>query len=112
MSYFYSHIIEIDSLTSDLESINLSATQKKHLGLLIDSSLQGLVLNAIFNELSLSDRKILINMLRDETAKEAIMEFLSSRVEDVETKIRQIALKLKEELHADVKEAHLRVSAG
>lgn len=111
MNYFYSDYSEIHSITLSLEEMNLSEGQKKHLSFLIDSSLQSLVLDAILSELTFSDRKILVNMLRDERSKEEIMEFLKNRVEDVEEKIKKVALKLKEELHRDIKEAHLRVSS-
>lgn len=104
MKYFYTHLIEIESLALKLDELDLSKEEKLHLAKLVDSSLHHTILDAIFSHLSDSDKRVLVNHL-DENDHEKIWEFLQGRIDNVEEKIKKAADDLKIELHKDLKEA-------
>ena len=104
MKYFYSHLIEIESVTSELDKLDLSEEQKIHLASLIDSSLHHTILDAILSELSPSDKRVFLNHLQEDDHSK-IWQFLNEKVNSIEDKIKKAADGLKNELHEDLKEA-------
>lgn len=104
MKNFYSHIVEIESLTVELDALDLSPEQKKELAELLDSSLHHTILNAIFSELPDQDKRVLLEHLVDED-HEKIWEHLNSKVDNIEEKIKSAADSLKQKLREDIREA-------
>lgn len=104
MKYFFSHLIEIESIVLELDKLNLSLEQKTHLSNLIDSSLHHTVLDAVLSELSLSDKRVFLNHLKNEDESK-IWQFLNEKVDDIEGKIKKVAEDLKAEIHHDLKGA-------
>lgn len=104
MKNFYSHIIEIESLTVELDELELSPEQKKHLAELLDSSLHHTILNAVFSELSESDKRSFLEYLVEEDHAK-IWDHLNDKVENIEEKIKAAAESLKQKLREDIAEA-------
>ncbi|MFH0937120.1 MAG: hypothetical protein V1808_02420 [Candidatus Daviesbacteria bacterium] len=105
MAHFYSHLIEIEEITIKLEEMNLSNEQKLHLASLLDSTIHHTVLDLILSKLSEEDRKDFLRQLENDSEDKKIMEFLSVKVENIEEEIKEVAKKLKKELHEDIEEA-------
>lgn len=101
---FYSHLIEVESLIVELDKLDLSSEQKIHLTQLIDSSLHHTVLDAILSELSEEDKIVFMKYL-EENDHGKIWQFLNSKVDNIEDKIKNAAEELKKELHEDLKKA-------
>lgn len=108
MRYFYSYLIEIESLIGALDELNLEDHHKHNLAALIDSSLHYTILDAILSELSEEDKKSFLERLSKEPESLGLMDFLNSRVDKIEDKIKSSAKQLKEQLHKEIKEARLR----
>lgn len=108
---FYSHLIEIETLTTELDQLEMSDGEKAHLATLIDSSLHHTVLDAILSELSEEDKKVFMKHLSSEDHGK-VWELLNEKVEDVEGKIKKSADELKTQLHKDVREAKIHVKKG
>lgn len=104
MTFFYSHLIEIESVIMELDKMDLNPEQKLHLAQLLDSSLHHTILDAIFSELSQEDKKVFASHLQ-EGKHDKIWKFLQEKVDNVEDKIKKTAGDLKEQLHKDLKEA-------
>ncbi len=104
MKYFYSHLIQIESIIVELDKMDLNQEQKDHLANLIDSSLHHTVLDAVLSELSPSDKKVFINHLKEDDQSK-IWEFLNGRVDNIEDKVKDAAGDLKSKLHKDLAEA-------
>ena len=100
--YFYSDLIEIDSIVTALDELELTDEEKVHLLGIIDSSLHHAILDAVLSELSEHDKKIFLDHMTNEE-NEKIWKFLNSKVDSIEEKIKKTALDLKEELHKDIK---------
>lgn len=103
MKYFYSHLIEIESILVELDKLDLKDEQKVHLTSLIDSSLHHTILDAILSQLSDSDKRVFMSHVTNKKEKE-IWELLNSRVDKVEEKIKKAAQELKTKMHEDIKE--------
>lgn len=104
MSFFYSHLIEIQSVVMELDKLDLSSDQKTQLTGLIDSSLHHTILDAVLSELTPTDKKVFLNHLKADD-KNKIWQFLNTKVENIEDKIKKAAEQLKVQLHEDLKEA-------
>lgn len=104
MKKFYSHLVEIESLTVELDKISLAEHEKHELAKLIDSNIHNVVMDAIFSKLSESDKR---NFAIIASSKDhgKIWEFLKSKTEDIEDEIKKAAYDIKEKLHKDIKEA-------
>lgn len=101
---FYTHLIEIESVTSELDKLDLSQEQKIHLTGLIDSSLHHTILDAVLSELSDSEKKVFLNHLKEDDHSK-IWKFLNEKVDNIEEKIKRAAGDLKSEIYKDLKEA-------
>ncbi len=104
MRYFFSHLIEFDSIIIELDKLRLSSEQKQHLANLIDSSLYHTVLDAVLSELPPSDKRVFLNHLK-ENDHSKIWQFLNGKIDNIEEKIKKTADDLKLELHKDIKKA-------
>ena len=61
--YFYSHIVDIESIIGELDGLDLSENERTHLITLFDSSIHHAVLDAILSELSGEDKKLFLRHL-------------------------------------------------
>ncbi len=105
MKYFYSHLIEIESIITELDKMGLSKEEKIHLAKLLDANLHQTILDAILSELSDQDKRAFMQHMTEGNHGK-IWQFLNEKATGIEDKIKTVAKKLKEELHDDIKEAH------
>lgn len=101
---FYAHLVEIDSVVEELDKMNLTEEEKMHLASLLDSSLHHTVLDAIFAQLSESDKRIFARHVNVGDHDE-IWKFLNEKVDNVEDKIKNAAEDLKKKLHEDIRKS-------
>lgn len=102
--HFYSHIVELDSVLFELNKLDISATEKRHLVELVDSNLHQAILEEILSHLTGEEKKAFLEHMAEEKYSD-IWQLLEKRIDHVEDKIQQIAKEVKEELHEDIKEA-------
>lgn len=103
-TFFYSHLIEIESLIVEFDNLELSKEQKTHLADLIDSSLHHTVLDAVLSQLSPEDKRVFLIHLKEDD-RDKIWKFLNEKIDKVEDKIKEAADDLKSEIKNDLKEA-------
>lgn len=101
MNYFYSHLIEIDSVILALSELEISAEEKKKLEKLAHDQVREVIMDAILNELSEKDKRIFLANVRYEN-NEKIWKHLNEKVERIEEKIMMAAEDLKHDLHKDI----------
>ncbi len=103
MSKFYSHLVQIDSLIVELDSMDFSESEKHQLAKLIDSNLHHTILDAILSELPEADKKIFLEHLNNED-HDKIWQLLNEKVENIEAKIKKAAEDLKQDMRQDIEE--------
>lgn len=104
MKYFYSHIIEIDALVIELDSMNLSKDEKQNLAKLIDANVHNHVLDVVLSELSEEDKQLFLKYLNLDDHEKS-WEYLQSKIDKVEGKIKKTVEDLKVEMNRDIRES-------
>lgn len=102
MAYFYSHLIEIDTLTMNLGELDLTDDQRKHLAALVDSTIHQEILDLVLEKLSSEDKKAFVQRIKNDPHNKELMTFLQSKVDNIEEEIKKTAERLKKELHEDI----------
>lgn len=101
--HFYSHLIEIESISVELDTLDLSSEEKKELLELLESSMHQSVLDEILSSLKHEDKKTFLTHLASNNHQE-IWKHLVSTVIDVEKKIQSAAQTLVSEFKRDIYE--------
>lgn len=104
MKYFYTHLIEIESVSMELDKLDLSGEQKKHLANLIDSSIHHSILDVVMSELSPQDKRVFLQVCKEDDHSK-LWKFLNEKIDNIEEKIKKCADDLKLQLHKDLREA-------
>lgn len=100
--HFYSNIVSVEEVVSDLDLLNLTRGEKKELADLAHLNLHTAIVDAVLSELTDSDKKIFLELLaRDEHEK--IWKHLNEKVEEIEEKITTAGDQVKKELRGDIK---------
>lgn len=105
MAYFYSHLVEIETITQKLDELDMTPSQRKHLAGLIDSTIHQEVLDIIFDRLNDTDKLLFIESLKKDPTNPEIMKLLNEKAGDIEDEIKKTVAKIKQELHEDVETA-------
>lgn len=111
MRYFYSEIIEIESVITSLDELDLTGEQKTHLAHLLDSTVHHTVLDAAFSCLSPEDKLVFGEKVKSDPADKTLLAFLNERVDNIEEEMVKAVEQLKQELQKDIKEAK-RIKKG
>lgn len=100
--YFYSHLVDVDSLLPDLASLTLSDSEKKELLELAHIHVHQTVMDAILSQLNGTNKKRFMELVAmgDD---EKIWSHLNKKVEKIEEKITNAADSVKAELKEDIK---------
>lgn len=104
MHYFYSHLIKTESITAELDGLDLSDRERLELASLIDSTLDQVILDEIFSQINHQEKIILLEHLKHRD-DDQIWGLLRSRIEGIEGRIKRVAEELTEELKKDIWQA-------
>lgn len=104
MKRFYTHLIEYESILVELDKLELSDDEKRHLAALIDENLHHKILDAVLSELSEEDKKTFL-LYHHHNEHDKLWKLLNEKVDKIEDKIKKAADDLKEEMRKDIKES-------
>lgn len=107
MKYFFSEYLSLESLLEQLRDMDFSEEERHHLASLIDSSLHHAILDEVLSNLSEGDKKLFLKMLEEDQEGDKLKEFLESKIDNIEDKIKKVSDDLVEEMHKDIGEASL-----
>ncbi|HSX40077.1 MAG TPA: hypothetical protein VLF68_00530 [Candidatus Saccharimonadales bacterium] len=100
---FYHHIVSSQSLTLELESLELSQNEKDHLSKIAESSLHYTVLDIVLTSLPDEDKKTFLKHAASDD-HEKTWKFVKDKVENAQEKIKNAAESLKKELQKDIED--------
>lgn len=103
MSYFYAHIVNPDDLAKEIEVLDVSAEDRAHLFMVVQSTLHHRVIDALLEELHDDHKHIFLTHIVEEN-HEGVWRVLNEHVDGAEDKIRQTYEWLRAELMADIHE--------
>lgn len=101
---FYAHLVQIETLHIEIDSMDLTEEEKNDLKNLINSNFHHSILDTVLSELQEEDKKKFLEHFTSDD-HEKIWEHLKSKTAGIEEKIKSKAEKLKEEFLKDIKEA-------
>jgi hypothetical protein len=101
--HFYSHIVETESLFMEIDSLEISDSERLHLKNLAESHIHHSILDSILSSLSQEDKKEFLKRINTKR-QEHIWKFLNEKFEDAEELIINSANKIKSELLGDIRE--------
>src|SRR5258708_37258946 len=84
MKYFYSHLIEVENLTVELDGLELSDSEKKHLAGLADDTFHTAILDAILSKLPENQRRQLLEHVGLEK-HDKVWQILNEHINEVES---------------------------
>lgn len=101
--HFYSHVIETSIISLELGGMSLTQEERVHLSNLAEVQLNHVIIDTILSELSEEDKKVFLHHLSFDN-HDKIWDFLNSKVQNIQEKIKKAAEDFKKELHRDIKE--------
>lgn len=103
--HFYSHLVEIDTVVTELDVLDLNAEEKHELVKIMETTIHHVVLNTVMAELSEEDKKQCLEHLAGNNHSE-LWKMLTEKVPEVHDKIKKSVHKVKREMSEDIKETH------
>lgn len=105
MAYFFYKIINIEFLLEELHTLKLEDKHKHHLAAILDSCFYHVILDEILTHLNEEDKKLFLKKVNEDPGSHGLLEFLNSRVEGIEEKIKKAADELISRMYKDIKVA-------
>jgi len=102
--FFYSHLIDIESLEEDLGTLKLTKGEKKELMDLAHIHIHQAVIDTVLSQLGEEDKKKFLEHLTF-GEDEKIWKHLEDKVKNIEDKIKSAAEQIKKELKTDIQKA-------
>lgn len=104
MKHFYSHIIEVETIYTILDVMDLENHEKQELIVIVESTVHHTIMDTVLSELSEKDKKIFLQHVSKKDHYK-VWNHLKENIENVEHKINRAVNLLLQELHIDVEEA-------
>jgi len=99
--YFYSHIIEIDTLIIEIKKLDFPEPEKNNLVTLVDNTIYHKVIDVVLSELGEEDKQLFLKLLAQDQHKD-IWDHLKDKVIDIEDKIKTAVNELIEDFRKDL----------
>lgn len=100
--HFFSHLVEVQILESEIDSFELPDAEKDELKHLVHENIYHSVLDAILSEMTEEDKKVFLSHLVSDDQNQ-IWGFVNKKVLFIEDKIKKAADEITTEIHKDVK---------
>jgi hypothetical protein len=105
--HFYTHLVDIESISVKLEGLNLSEKEKEHLLNLINTNVHAVVLDTVLSHIPKEDKKHFLTVL-EKNEHEKIWDFLHKRSVNLPEKIKKNTKSLLLEFEKDIEEQKLK----
>lgn len=103
MKHFYTHLVNIESITIKLNGLKLSQKEKEHLLTLIHTNIHAVVLDTVLSHIPRDDKKHFLTTL-EKGDHDKIWEFLNKRSVNMREIIKKSTKSLIQEMEKDIDE--------
>lgn len=103
-NHFYSHLIEIDSLTQELSALNLKKHEQNELLSIVRVHVHHVAVDTILSELSEDQKTNFLNHLQN-GKHDKTWRHINNHIDNAEVKIKKAVDKLLLELRGDIKDS-------
>lgn len=101
--HFYTHLIEIDTIYTELESLPMHNHEKKELIEIVHSTIHHVVIDTVMTDLPEEDKKMFLSHIHAED-HDSVWKLLKTKTHESEKKIKQAIQTLQKELLQDISE--------
>lgn len=101
--HFYTHIIETETISIELDTLNLKAEEKEHLERLVESQIHHAVVDTVLTQLPEDDKKTFLEHVHTKNY-EKVWKLLHAKIDDAEEKIKKSAREITTELLKDIRQ--------
>lgn len=101
--HFYTHLIEIDTIYTELETLPIHKHEKDELVEIVHSTIHHVVIDTVLSELPEEDKKTFLSHVHAEDHT-SIWNLLKEKIDQSESKIQKAVDRLKQEFHQDIDE--------
>jgi len=105
MKHFYTHIIDLNDLHTELQILDLTDDEKNHLIVVIESSLHHVIVDVLLTDLPEEHKGNFLHHLA-KNDHDSIWKVLKNAIKEPEERIRYALDKLKKELIKDIRVVH------
>lgn len=102
--HFYSHLVKIDEVVTNLDTLDLTVEERQELTVIAESSIHHVVVDVVLSELSGKDKKLFLSYIASHD-HDKTWSLLTEKIANVEDKIKQSVEILKKQMHEDIHEA-------
>lgn len=100
-TYFYSHLVEIETITTKLNEIDIAVHEREELVEIVHDTIHHHVIDAVLDELNEEDKKQFLKLLVHND-HDTVWQHLKQKVANIEDKIKSAINTIKQEFHADM----------
>ena len=101
--HFYTHIIETETISLELDTLNLKPEEKEHLERLVESQIHHAVVDVVLTQLPEDDKKAFLEHMHTKSY-DKVWSLLHTKIDDAEEKIKKAARDITVELLKDIKQ--------
>lgn len=105
--YFYEHIVTHESIVLEIDTLEMSTTERWHLVSLVESMLHNAILDTVLSRLQPEDKKVFLHHVVSQD-HESVWQLLHEKAAGVEKHITQTAHEVFSQLRRDIHEARLK----
>lgn len=106
-SQFYSHLIEVEYLHTELDTLDLSDSEKEELKKHVHGSIHYVALDIVLSELEPEHKNIFIEHLNNKNHDE-LWKHLKTNTQNIEEKLKDAIHKVTDEFHSEIKKIKLK----
>lgn len=101
--HFYTHLIEIDTIYTELETLPIHKHEKDELVEIVHSTIHHVVIDTVLSDLPDEDKKTFLSHIHAED-HDSIWDLLKRKIDNSEGKIKSAVEKIKQEFQQDIDE--------
>jgi len=101
--HFYTHIVETETVSLELDALDLKSHEKEHLERLVEAQIHHVVVDTVLTELSDADKKTFLEQMHTKNY-DKLWKLLNAKIDKAEEKIKKAAQDITKELLKDIKD--------
>jgi hypothetical protein len=101
--HFYTHIVETETISLELDALDLKSHEKEHLERLVEAQIHHVVVDTVLTELPEEDKKTFLEQMHTKNY-DKVWKLLNAKIDKAEEKIKKAAQDITKELLKDIKD--------
>lgn len=100
--HFYTHIVDTETISVELDALDLKSHEKEHLERLVEAQIHHVVVDTVLTELPEDDKKTFLEDMHTKNY-DKVWKLLYAKIDKAEEKIKKAANDITKELLKDIR---------